>query len=248
MLRSLKEIIGYSVHAKDGDIGKVINFYFDDQRWIIRYLVADTGGWLSGKKVIISPAGFYDKPDWANHSFPVAFTKDMVKECPDVDADKPISRRYEEEISKYYNWPIYWEAFPQSTVSPIAPAMETMESEIYKPREERGDMHLRSAKEVIGYHIQAEDGSIGHIDDFIIEDDSWDIRYLVVDTRNWLPGRKVLIAPLWVKNVSWAESKVFVDFTKEQIKMSPEYDPSAPVNRGYEDKLYDFYGRPKYWS
>lgn len=109
------------------------------------------------------------------------------------------------------------------------------------------DPHLRSAREVIGYHIQAKNGDIGHVEDFIVDDEAWAIRYMVVDTQNWLPGKKVLVAPVWIESIHWAEAKVRVTLTRAKIKKSPEFDPAAPVNREYEDRLYDFYGRPKYW-
>jgi hypothetical protein len=114
--------------------------------------------------------------------------------------------------------------------------------------EESGDSHLRSVQEVAGYHIQATDGEIGHVEDFILDDETWMLRYVVVDTRNWLPGRKVIVPPSWVESVDWANRKVSVDFTREEVRTSPEYDPAAPVNREYEVRLYDFYGRPKYWE
>ena len=104
-----------------------------------------------------------------------------------------------------------------------------------------------STKEVSGYHIHAFDGSIGHVDDFIVDDESWVIRFLVVDTKNWLPGRKVLIAPLWVDAIDWESRQVRVDMTMEAVKNAPEFDPEAPINREYEERLYDYHGRPKYW-
>jgi hypothetical protein len=116
-------------------------------------------------------------------------------------------------------------------------------------KEERhSDPHLRSTREVIGYHIQARDGEIGHVDDLIVDDELWYLRYLVIDTRNWLPGRKVLVAPAWAEQVSWIERKVYIDLKRETIKNSPEFDPSMPVNREYEVQLYDYYGRPRYWG
>lgn len=130
---------------------------------------------------------------------------------------------------------------------PPAPLSEE-EKEKESTQDAEGDFHLRSAKEVIGYHIQALDGEIGHVEDFIVEDIVQIIRYMVIDTRNWLPGKKVLIAPLWIEKVSWKNSKVFIDLLKESIKNSPGFNPSEPVNRKYEERPYDFYGRPKYWT
>jgi hypothetical protein len=103
-------------------------------------------------------------------------------------------------------------------------------------------------KEVTGYNIQTTEDEIGLVEDFILDDESWAIRYMVVNTRKWLPGRKVLIAPAWINSIDWAEKNVKVFLSSEQVKNSPEYDASTPVNREYEMQLYDFYGRPKYWK
>lgn len=239
MLRSIDELIGYTIEARDGDIGKVSDFLFDDEKWVIRYLVANTGNWLVGRKVLISPAAFYGKPRWENEKFPLVITKQMVEESPDISKDEPVSRRKEAGIVAYYHWPIYW--------YPVVQKGTGGEGKHEAQDEESGDSHLRSVWEVEGYHIEARDGSIGHVADFIIDDERWEIMYLVIDTRNVLPGRKVLVSRLWIHEVSWVGSKVAVDLTKEAIKKSPEFDPSAPVNREYEEVLYDYYGRPKYW-
>jgi hypothetical protein len=239
MLRSIDEFIGYTIEASDGDIGKVSDFLFDDELWIIRYLVANTGNWLVGRQVLISPAAFYGKPKWESEKFPLILTRQMVEESPDISEDEPVSRQKESEIVAYYHWPAYW--------YPVVQARRGTEGERRAQDEESGDSHLRSVREVESYHIEARDGSIGHVEDFIIDDERWEIMYLVVNTRNWLPGRKVLVARLWIDEVSWFDSKVTVDMTKEAIQKSPEFDPSAPVNREYEEVLYDYYGRPKYW-
>ena len=240
MLRSIKEIIGYSINAKDGQIGKVRNFYFDDEHWTVRYLIGDMGSWLSGKKVLISPAGFYGKPDWRNKTFSVIFRdKEQVKECPQIDTEKPVSRQKELEYIHYFGWPPYWETGMPPAVNPIAPHPEKVPGQ-----SEENNTHLRSTNEVVGYYIHAKDGEIGHVDDFIIDDEKWDIRFIVVATRNILPGKKVLVPVLWIQKVSWKDSQVYIGLTKANIEKSPLYDPGMPVNRQEEVKLYDFYGRP----
>jgi hypothetical protein len=113
---------------------------------------------------------------------------------------------------------------------------------------ELGDSRLRSARDVMGYYIEATDGDIGHVDDFLIDDSEWAIRYMIVDTRNWWPGKKVLISPEWISQVSWPDSRVYVDLTREGVKTAPEYDPSRPVEREYETRLYRHHDRPSYWE
>jgi uncharacterized protein YrrD len=255
MLRSMNELYGYTIRATDDTIGSVHEFLFDDREWKVRYLVVDTGSWLPGRKVLIAPEAL-SKPDWASMTLPVNLTKDQVKNSPDVDTEKPVSRQQEDELRRYYDWPLYWGGFagPAGTGGYWPTPVDT--ERVPQPVERPGttavhaapaETPLRTAREVSGYHIQAADGDIGHVDDFILDDDRWTIRYLVVDTRNWLPGRKVVLAPDWVDAVDWSESKVHVSLTKDGVKSSPEFDPEAPVNRQYEETLYDYYGRPKYW-
>ena len=252
MLRSVKELYNYVLAAKDGDIGRCKDFLFDDQLWTIRYMEADTGKWLPGRKVLISPISL-GEPDWGGRLFPVRLTQKQIEDAPDLDQDAPVSRQHEIRWTRHFGWPYYWSGYGIWGTADVPSALyvqkeiEEAEQEAEKEADETNDTHLRSAKEVMGYRIRTTDDEIGHVEDFIIDERPWTIRYMVVDTRNWLPGRKVLVAPDWIDSVDWLEKQVSVDLTKEQVKNSPEYDPAAPVNREYEMQLYDFYGRPKYW-
>jgi hypothetical protein len=245
MLRSLKELFYYTLASKDGEIGRCKDFLFDDRFWTIRYMVAETGKWLPGRKVLVSPISL-GEPDWASRLFPVRLTKKQIEDAPGLDQDAPLSRQYEIAWSQFYGWPYYWGG-PHAWGSAPNPGMIFNESLSEKQSGEvkSENDNLRSADEVIGYHIQATDDEVGHVEDFIVDDATWTIRFLVVDTRNWLPGKKVLIKPSWVESVDWVERKVNIDLPRETIKNSPEYDPSMPVNREYEERLYDFYGRAK---
>ena len=234
MLRSVKSIKGFQIEATDGRMGKVDGFLFDDEKWIIRYLVVETGPWLFGRKVLISPAAL-GQPDWGSSSFPVFLTRDQVKDSPDIDLDKPVSRQREAELHQYYHWPPYW-------------PMMVGAVEQSRPKPVEGDTHLRSTSEITGYHVRAVDGRIGHVEDFIADDQAWVIRYIVLDTKNWLPGKKVLINPDWVSSFNWGSGTADIDLDRKMIENSPEFVPHAPVNRAYEIKLYDYYGRERYWQ
>lgn len=250
MLRSLKDLEHYMVSATDGEIGKVVNFLLDDERWIVRYLVVETGGFLDGRRVLISPISFR-KAEWSTHRFHLALTRDKIKSSPGIDVDEPVSRQRERDYYGYYGYPYYWgysglwgtgtyPGFLAAGAYPPAPAESAEKTS--------GDIHLRSAHEVRGYHVQGSDEAVGHVEDFIVDDESWEVRYLVIDTRNWWFGKKVLVAPHWVSTVSWEQRKVYVDMSRQAIKGSPEWDPTAAVNREYETRLYDYYGRPVYWA
>ncbi|MCJ7717472.1 MAG: PRC-barrel domain-containing protein [Anaerolineales bacterium] len=245
MFLSIKNLSNYKIEATDGSIGQVHSFLFDDQSWIVRYLVVDTGTWLPGRKVLITPSAL-GKPEGRMEVFPVELTRDQIKDSPDIDTEKPVSRQLEIELHKYYGWAPYWGAGYGAVVTPIVPPAKS-DKEKAEDLEQQVDQHLRSTKEVIGYHIQATDDEIGHVEDFIVHEDDWTLRYMVVDTKNWLPGKKVIIPPHWIKKISWGDSEVIVEVARETVKGSPEFDPAEPVNREYETRLYDYYGRPKYW-
>lgn len=248
MLRSVAEIVGYRLQATDGDIGRCKDLLFDDAQWTVRYVVAETGGWLSGRKTLISPISI-ERPDWGSRRIVTRLDRKQIESAPELDADAPVSRQYERRYHAYFRWPRYWggagiwaaDAYPQPLFD------DEGRVAVEEADEDSGDPHLRSFEEVKGYRISARDGSIGQVDDLIMDDASWAIRYLVVDTRRWLPGKKVLVSPLWVTAVHWSEQDVHVDLDRDQIKDSPKYDPTAPVNRDYEVRLFDFYGRPHYW-
>ena len=248
MLRSVREMQGYVLQARDGEIGRCKDFLFDQKHWTIRYMVADTGKWLPARKVLLSPISL-DKPDWRAHVLPVRLTREEIETAPGLDADAPVSRQYELKYHAHYGWPYYWVGpglwGPGDYPGPLYAEHRASQD---RPEEEDADPNLRSVDEVTGYHIQAADGDIGHVEDLIADDGNWTIRYMVLDTRNWLPGRKVIVAPGWTESLDWGERKVVMGLTRKQIRESPEYDPAAPVNRRYEERLYDFYGRPRYWT
>ena len=247
MLRSIKELHNYVLEATDGEIGRCSDFLFDDDLWIIRYMVADTRKWLPGRKVLISPESLIE-PDWLWKRFPVNLSKGRIKESPPLESDAPVSRQYESRWTKYYGLPQYWSGFGElgAVYNPMVPSAEVQEAHL-KMNKSSAEGQLRSAHEVIGYHIQATDGEIGHVQDFFVDDRVWTLNYIVVDTRKWLPGRKVLVSPQWASAVSWSERKVFFELSKAKIENSPEYDPAEPPNRKYEDHLYKHYGFRPYW-
>lgn len=257
MLRSLTQLKGCALGATDGDVGSVDEVYFDDARWGIRYLVVDTGGWLTGRVVLISPISIRGA-DWSERIIKVDLTRKQVEESPDIDADKPVSRQQEIAYFGYYGYPWYWggpflwglDTYPLGTnrpMTPADPAAREMQTRIERELE-TADHHLRSSAEVTGYSIHATDDDIGHVDDFLFDDASWAIRYMIVDTRNWWPGKKVLISPQWIERIDWPQSEVFVTLTRAAVEASPEYDPSNPPTRDYEADLHRHYGRPGYWS
>jgi hypothetical protein len=260
VLQSAKDLRNYTIQATDGDVGKIHEFYFDDKDWTIPYLVIDTGHWLPGRKIIISPDAF-GPADQAKRVLPVALTKEEVRSRPDVTRERAVSAHYEGSkiLSNYAGPPVdriggglFEEAYigmdPDSmiqTVKAKEEAEERLSKNIQKVR--TSGAILLSTKQVSGYYIQAQDGEVGHVEDFIIDDDTWMIRYIVIDTVNWLPGKRVLVSSAWVEGIDWDSSKVYIDLSRAAIQNSPEYDPAKPLERGYEDRLHEHYDRPRYW-
>jgi len=247
MLHRIDEIHDNVLDALDGEIGRCKDFLFDDRNWIVRYMVADTGKWLSGRRVLISPISL-GRPDWRSGRLSVKLSREKIEGSPPLETERPVSREYEIRWFDYFGWPYYW-------LGPGAWGAAPNPSDLYEQQQEAEpesidpeENHLRSTSEVIGYSIDAKDGEIGHVEDFLVDEETWTLRYLVVDTRNWLPGRKVLVATDWAGDIDWHEKKVHVALDRGQIKDSPEYDPSVPPDREFEAALHNYYGFPPYWE
>lgn len=242
MMQNVNNLLGLSLMAIDGELGKVKDFYFDDGTWVIRYLVVDTGHWLPGQKVLIAPDSL-GKPDWDNRVLPVKLTREQIRMSPPVEADKPVSRQHEEQLAGYYGWPTYWAA-------PAIPAVNMMPAHVAPkpgnpppPNRPRGDIHLRSGKEVTGYDITARDGDIGRVEAMVGAADRWEISYVAVDTGNWFGGRKVLLPVDRVCEISWADRHIRTELTRDAISQGPEYDPSKPVSQPDMERLRRVYSR-----
>lgn len=238
MQHTIKSLTGYHLAAEDGAIGKVEEFYFDDETWTIRYLVVKTGNWLSGRKVLISPAALV-KASWKNNTFPVQLTKEQIRNSPGIDTDKPVARQQELELHGHYHWQPYWGSgfyagggglwnvmseYPQIGEEIITEA-GTHEKHV------DDDFHLRSTHAVTGYHLHATDGEIGHVYDFIMDDQTWQIICLVIDTHNWMGGKKVLVPVTHIKEIQWDTSLIIADIPIDDIKNCTPFDKSRFVDQ-----------------
>jgi sporulation protein YlmC with PRC-barrel domain len=233
MWRNIKQLLGDKLGASDGDIGHVKDFYFDDKSWAVRYVVADTGSWLSGRRMLISPHAFGSFHQ-AGKVLTVNLTRKQIEDSPAIESHKPVSRQYEEEYYQYYGWPSYWQGdglwgmsgFPILSMPPKnLPSEKTVAS---KSKHEPTDAHLRSTQSTNGYHIEASDGTVGHVCDFMMDDKSWAIGQLVVKTGHRFSGNEVLIPVSKVDRISYEKSTVFVKLTKEAVEQSSTHH-LAPV-------------------
>jgi uncharacterized protein YrrD len=240
-----REIIGCAIHAADGEVGHVRDVYFDDETWLVRYVVVDTGGWLSSQEVLLVPSVLTGR-EQGDRAFTTALTRQQVKDSPPVTADMPLSRQYEERLHAHYGWLPYWDmpvyaspglySYPPlgGVVPPVgegaaavpgegAPRPRSEEREIIE-RAEAGDPHLRSFREVKGYRVEARDGRIGHVMDALVQPEAWRISHLVIDTRNWLPGKHVVVDTKVARSVDWSEARVVVDLSRDEVRAAPELE------------------------
>lgn len=247
MLRTLKELRGFQIEAKDGIIGHVNGAYFDDDQWSVRYLVVNTGSWLDAREVLISPTAL-GATDGETRTLAARLTKKQVEDSPSIDLDKPVSRQHEAAVSDHYGWPAYWSmGLWESRIPSMIAATQARTDEPTSSRRD-DDPHLRSGREVIGYHLHTTDDTLGHVEDLVIDDETWTIRYLAVDTSNWWLGGHVLISPRWIRAVRWPERLVEIAATRDVIKHSPTWNPTYPITQDYEDKLLDYYRLRQAWS
>lgn len=246
MLRKASDLENFELRARDDRIGHVVDFFFDDRRWTVRYFVVDTGRWLDHREVLIAPAAVH-APEWGERVLPVDLTREQVEQSPPVDPAEPVSRQDENLLVHYYNWPLYWNGagFADTLFLPTTPFLPANAPRRSSAASLDEQHHIRSVDDVRGHRIEANDGDIGHVEDFLIDDTDWTVAYLVVDTRNWWPGKRVLVSPEWIFEVGWDEAKVFVDLTRDAIRASPAYDPSMPVTSTYADRLHEHYGQPR---
>lgn len=236
MLQSITGLLKFAIHAEDGEIGHIDDACFDDAGWTIRYVVVRAGIWPLGRQKLISPASIR-RVDWASHRISVALTCEQVRTSPDVETNKPVSRQHEADLSAYYGWPQYWD-FVSVGLEPL-PALPLPNPPL---KESQGDPHLRSAHEVKGYHIATQDGFVvGHVSDFVFDDQTWVVRFIVVDAGRWLHHRFLLLKPEWIETIAWEDRHVTVELTKEAIETSPEFVPVFPLSAEYADRLIRHY-------
>jgi len=231
MERNINSLIGYSLAATNGIIGEIEEFYFDDETWTIRYLIVKTGSWLSGREVLISPAALKNR-NWANNSIPVNLTEKQIENSPEIDTNKPVSRQQEVELYGHYQWENYWGSgfYGGGSMGVSMPFPSIDRKVLIEPDKDYknpdDDIHLRSTERITGYHIHASDGEIGHVKDFIIDDQTLQLLFFVVDTHNWIGGKKMLIPINQIKKIDWSTFEVFLNITIAEVEHSRLFEES----------------------
>ncbi len=263
MLQVVSNLKGFTIEAKDGSLGTVSDFLFDDTTWKMRWVVVDTGRWLTGRKVLIHPSSI-SHADYERRELSVTLTKAQVEGSPDISNDRPVSRQMQSDLYGYYGWDPYWGGgmygaglyadglyggglgvLPYGRPGSLRPGARRDDAHGDLALDD-GDPHLRSAAEVTGYHIHARDGTIGHVEDLLVDSTGWGIRYLIVDTKNWWFGKHVLISPYAVEGIDWSAHHIRLDIDRDKVKASPPWDPIDEINEAYEQRLHSHYDWPGY--
>lgn len=260
----MQELRGCTIHATDGLIGHVTDCYFDDQHWVLRYLIVETGSWLASRKVLISPYSI-GRSRWTDGTLAVAITREQVRHSPEIDTDQPVSRQQELRYLQHYGYPYYWlgagfwgsAAFPGAMLTGVGyegSGAQYLAAQAQAVPEEAaahstaGDPHLRSGNALLRYHIEASDGGLGQVKDLLFEPDNWAIRYLIVETSNWWHGHQVLLPPQWIAELSWPDAVITVTVRREDVRNAPVYDASTPLSREQEMSFFAHHGRASYWA
>lgn len=235
MLRNTRTFEKFTVHALDGDVGRVRDLYFDDERWVVRYLVVESGGWLMGRDVLLSPLAV-TRLDWSGRRIEVNLTRRKIEDSPGIETHRPVSRQNEAALFQHYGYPYYWggpyawgyAVLPVLAEQPIFDDPQRLEARKEMEEADKEDRHLRSCNEVAGYKIAATDTKLGHVVDFLFDEEDWSIQYLVVDPRDLWPGKHVLVAAEHIEHVYWGDKEVVVDLSSKEIENSPAYDADNP--------------------
>ncbi|KGX83412.1 PRC-barrel domain-containing protein [Pontibacillus marinus] len=259
MLFPTSKLEGLRIDASDGELGKIKDIYFDDKKWTIRYVVADTRKWLPGKKVLLSPASLKEIP-FDSDKIEVDLDKETIRNAPPIEDHEPVSVRNEMELSRYYGWSPYWEGeylwgtmgYPQIMepgANPTMMADEKMEQE--KKAEDNPahpDHNLRSVREVAGeksgYRVFAQNQEIGHLEDFSIQQETYKLQYMVINTGSWLNEKLRILSTDWIESIDWENHIVKVDIDPGQLKNAPDYDYEHEVTRDVEEHMHQLYAKP----
>lgn len=246
MLWNFDELKGFRLHATDGDLGHVHDVLFEDDSWHVRYLVVDTG-WIFGRRVLIGPQAL-GEPDGSTRTIPVRLTQEQVKQSPSIDTDKPVGRQQEDAIYRYYGWTPYWTA-GGAVGLPGDPMLDVVGGAVDPASlgQPEGDPHLRSAREVSGYTVQAGRRDIGRASTLLLDTAVWQVRWLVADVGSAMTSRLVLVAPEWVRGLDWPEARIHVAADADKIANAPAYDPTRSLGREQERAVYEWHGQRPYW-
>ena len=239
MLRQIEALKGYTVNGTDGEIGNVNDILFDSSHWTVRHLVVDTGGLIGDHRHLISPYAVTNI-DADDKRIDLDLTEQRVKDAPGIDADLPVSRQLEAQYYDYYAWPYYWTgpySWGTGWVPKLSPnhAVDNVQQDLNAHLEAEQDDFLHSFKVVNGYSVEASDGAMGDVEDMLMDDESWAIRFIVVDTNKVLPSKDVLVSPRAVRDINFRKSTLTLELTKDELKNMPSFESIKDASAADDD-------------
>ncbi len=252
MLISTTRIENSKVHAQDGTIGKVETFLFDQEQWVLRYIVAKHGFLFLGGRKLLSPVSVTGTIGESDGAIRVGLTREQVKNAPPADLARPISRRKEEQFHRYYQIPVYWggAGLWGTAMTPLEAGTVSYEPAPTDEPEaaDTDEYHLRSTEEIEGYRVEAKEERIGTVSGCLIEDTTWAVRYLSVKMEEGQGDGRLFISPHWVDEISWIERKLRLDMPASRLREMPTVGVRGTLEREDEEKLHEFFGQPRYWK
>lgn len=241
LLRHTQDLSPWTLCGMDGEVGFIYDLYFDDQSWAARYFTVNTGGWLSGRIVLIAPVAVIGI-DAAHTSMRVNLQREQIAQAPAIDIAQPISRQYEIDHYQYYGWKPYWHTDPTGLAGPAYnPDSSVMTLDKPLLPEPSEPPHLSKTDEMIGYQIHTRDGEVGQVQDLLVDEEDWVVRYAEVDTQKWSSGKIVLAQTRQVEQIDYPSRTLTMSLSRQAIQSAPAYDPTEPITPGYEMDLFQHY-------
>ncbi|PSL50806.1 PRC-barrel domain protein [Salsuginibacillus halophilus] len=253
MLFEAKKLRNFGVITSDGELGKIDDVYMDEDQWVIRYLVVNRKPLLPGGKVLVSPIAV-ERMDINGQTIHLNVTKEELEEAPGKEEAEPITRKKELELHHHFGYGYYWPAQGMWGSFPYPHQLRVEAPHHQRPQElpNEEEIKVRSLKEMTGdwsgYDVEGSDGDIGTIDDVIVEDDTWNIRYISVDTGRLFSTGHAVLSSSWILHTEDEEKKVRVKMARHEVQAAPEYVPGQPLDREFEERLFDHYDQEKYWE
>ena len=206
MLLDTGSLIGRGLLASDGTIGTISDFLFEEATWSVRYVLVDTGKWLAGRQVLLSPRAFVHEPFGQPGTARARLSRSQIEESPALATGEPLTRGFERAYFRHFGWPSYW--MGPSLGAALAPV-------------DTSEVRLLSVKELTGGLAQASDTRIGKVKNFSLSSLSWMVREIVVDAGHWYSERLVLIQPGLVERVGMAESVLYIGRSRLEVLSAP---------------------------
>lgn len=242
-LHRTAEIIGCTAQAIDGKAGSIHDILFDDDSWKVRYLVVRSGVWLEERMVLIPPQAFLYATEGA-HEVHVTLSCDQIRQSRSLEADPPfyLQRQIDAATTAPTLWMTYGSLY--DPVIPLyGPALMQAPPEGADVKREKPDYdpHLRSVREISGYQLEDADGEAGQLVGFLVDNEVWALRYVVIQTGSWFAKQQRLLTVSHISAINWERRTLTTSLHRERIAASPEYADALLLDPAFENRLLQYY-------